>query len=288
MDSSPLVKIHIVGALDEGGKFMLTRGIAGDFEEEDNSHDFSGLDIPEDHYEDDDAEEAGNDFANDEPDSDNSHKDGDNDENTTDSDDYYDEDDPPAFNKVYVEYGPEDGDVIGSRKRYIHARFDNQDHLSDPSALSPLAQRHHPTDQSRVVVRYIKDPLTWWRIFPIENQHKLGISLLRTSERIFTGRMIHAYHPFYLVNHPMQQCYEDPKSKHEAPFCLYRRLQEGLSVVCDDHEGDYWLDSFKAIVGEGYVDEDLAEEWQGRYDASIDVGISRREYARDRIARRLA
>ncbi|KAI4245030.1 MAG: hypothetical protein LQ352_006637 [Teloschistes flavicans] len=212
MDSLPLVEIQIFGALDEEEKCMLTQGIAGDFWQEDGNHEFSSSDSLS-HQEDADAEDAGNNSSDDEADSDNDQNVYIDDGDTTDGDDY--DEDHPAFNKNhYVEYSPEDEEVIASRKRYIRARFDNDgDDLADLSALSSLAQKHRPNRRTLLTIRYICEPEHWYRMFPwdhpIENQYSLGIKLLRTIE-----------HP--PPNSPQREKKEKPRYRISKPssVCL--------------------------------------------------------------------
>ncbi|KAI4102251.1 MAG: hypothetical protein L6R37_004501 [Teloschistes peruensis] len=285
MDRAPLVKIHMVGAEDEEDEHMLMTGISGDFEEEDNSYERSDCDVPDEHYEDDHAEDAGKDLGSDGMDSDYSHNGSDDDpedENTTDREDYGNLD-HPAFNQhLYVEYGPEDEDIIISRKRYASARFDNIDsegHELPNLSLSPLAQKHNPADRRLMTIGYMFLPPHLYLFGDLPWQQNLGLSLLRTSERAFAQQMIYANYPYYLVDHPIHDSFPDPQSQYEAPCCLYKRLQQRSLSDCDDHEGDCWLDILKARLKEGCVDKDSADYWECNNDFCADTGRTRKEQA---------
>ncbi|KAI4194954.1 MAG: hypothetical protein LQ350_007473 [Teloschistes chrysophthalmus] len=214
-DNLPPVEIQIVGALDEEEEYLLALCIAGDFGEEDDSHEARSCDALENDQEYNDTEVAEDNLPDGEAvqDSDQGDDDVDDDDGYSTNSSTYDDSDF-AFNKrEYVEYGPEEEEVTASRKRYIRARFDRDTESPQGSAaLSPLAQLHRTRDQSLATIRTTYRPFL---LRPSHNfvwQQRLGMSVMRTSERRFAQQMIYASRPYYLVNHPFQQSYEDPQS----------------------------------------------------------------------------
>ncbi|KAL9578747.1 MAG: hypothetical protein Q9212_005519 [Teloschistes hypoglaucus] len=279
-DNLPPVEIQIAGALDEDEEYLLALCIAGDFGEEDDSHEASNCDALENNQEDDETEIAENNLLDGEAGRDSDRDDYNNDDASSTNSSSYDDGDYTLNKREYVEYGPEEEEVTASRKRYICARFDRDTESPQGlSALSPLAQLHRTADMLLATVRAIYRP---YLLRPSHNfvwQQSLGMSIMRTSERRFAQQMIYASHPYYLVNHPFQQSYEDPQSQYEAPCCMYKRLREEVFVQCEEHRGQGWPEDVDAIREAGFVDEMSAEEWQGRYSACRDLGRTREKRA---------